>query len=304
MVNARELRRIGQLSAADTIWDGGALTPDAGASNLETDARRSGQGCVTLTAYAGQCGMSRAAWAHFAPYWSTAHAPPHNEPKVPAIQAPAAPVELRVGMPVWTAVELDDVRDSLGSLRFGNRKHDVGFVVGLPSGLEATVVFKHAFASYSGFKVEWATHADRRRRVERSLLLAANPTIPPRTGPSELYKVVRNLKSKQPNLTAKQVHEQICALAPLPEPATLAAVKRCLKLLQQHKCCPFLALLPPDAFTLIADEMPLAALLNVSATCSDAREVLTHTRLERSKVAVEANDRRNLHQCLFGLHGC
>ena len=201
-------------------------------------------------------------------------------------------------MPVWTAVELDDVRDSLGSLRFGNRKHDVGFVVGLPSGLEATVVFKHAFASYSGFKVEWATHADRRRRVERSLLLAANPTIPPRTGPSELYKVVRNLKSKQPNLTAKQVHEQICALAPLPEPATLAAVKRCLKLLQQHKCCPFLALLPPDAFTLIADEMPLAALLNVSATCSDAREVLTHTRLERSKVAVEANDRRNLHQCL------
>ena len=265
MVNARELRRIDRLpatSAASTYWLGVVLTTDAGASNLDTERATGG-----LIAYA---------------------------PKVPTVQAPAAPVELRVGMPVWTAVELDEVRDSLGSLRFGNRKHDVGFVVGLPSGLEATVVFKHAFASYSGFKVEWATHADRRRRVERSLLLAANPTIPPRKGPSELYNAVRDIKGQQPNLTAKQVFEQVCTLASLPESATLAAVKRCLKHLQQHKRCPLLALLPPDTFTLIADKVPLAALLNLAATCSEARDVLTHTRLERSKAAVEANDQRQL----------
>ena len=43
-----------------------------------------------------------------------------------------------------------------------------------------------------------------------------------------------------------------------------------------------------------ADELPLAALLNLSATCSEAREVLTPTRLERSKEAVEATDRRRI----------
>ena len=271
MVNARELRRIDRLpatSAASTYWLGVVLTTDAGASNLDTERATGG-----LIAYA---------------------------PKVPTVQAPAAPVELRVGMPVWAAFGLEQVKDNCGSLRFGNRKHDVGVIVSLPSGSEARVVFKNLYATYSGDKVGWATHKDRRFLVERSLLLAANPTITPREGPSELYKAVRDIKWQQPNLTAKQVFEEVCTLASLPEPATLAAVKRCLKLLQQHKRCPLLALLPPDAFTLIADEMPLAALLNLSATCSEAREVLTHTRLGRSKAVVEANDQRNLHQCLFG----
>ena len=124
-----------------------------------------------------------------------------------------------------------------------------------------------------------------RRSIQaRSLLLTANPATPPRKGPSELHKVVRDLKWQQPHLTAKQVHEQVCASALLPEPASLAAVKR----------CPLLHLLPHDLFTLIANELPLAALLNLSTTCSEAREVLTHTRLERSKEAVEATDRRRI----------
>ena len=282
MVNAKEPRLIERLSATsaasasvedaaraarklllDAHHDGVALTTGAGASNLDTE------------------------WATGGPI---AHAA-HDESTVPAVQAPAALVELWVGMPVWAAPELEQVKDNRGSLRFATRKHDVGIVVGLPNMSTATVVWKQVFAVYSGYKVQWATHADRRFEVERSLLLAANPT-PPRKGPSELHKVVRDLKWQQPHLTAKQVLEQICALAPLPEPASLSAVKRSLKLLQQHKRCPFLALLPPDAFTLIANEMPLAALLNLSTTCSEAREILTHTRLERSKVAVEANDRR------------
>ena len=53
-------------------------------------------------------------------------------------------------------------------------------------------------------------------------------------------------------------------------------------------------LLPHDLFMQIADELPLAALLNLSTTCSEAREVLTPTRLERSKEAVEATDRRRI----------
>ena len=106
--------------------------------------------------------------------------------------------------------------------------------------------------------------------------------------------MVRDLKGKQPQLTAKQVHEQVCASALLPEPASLAAVKRCLELLLQRKRCPLVYLLPHDLFMQIADELPLAALLNLSATCSEAREVLTPTRLERSKEAVEATDRRRI----------
>lgn len=134
-----------------------------------------------------------------------------------------------------------------------------------------------------------------RRSIQaRSLLLTANPATPPRKGPSELHKVVRDLKWQQPHLTAKQVHEQVCASALLPEPASLAAVKRCLELFLQCKRCPLLHLLPHDLFTLIANELPLAALLNLSTTCSEAREVLTHTRLERSKEAVEATDRRRI----------
>ena len=269
MVKARELRSIDRLpatSAASTYWLGVVLATDAGASNLDTERATGGP---------------------------VADAP-HDEPNVPAVRALAAPLELRVGMPVWAAVELEQVKDDRGSLRFGNRKHDVGVVVGLPSGSTARVVFKNLYASYSGDKVGWATHKDRRFLVERSLLLAANPTIPPRKGPTELCNAVRNLKWQQPDLTAKQVFEQVCTLASLPEPATLAAVKRCLKHLQQHKRCPLFALLPPDTFTLIADKVPLAALLNLAATCSEARDVLTHTRLERSKAAVEANDQRQL----------
>ena len=106
--------------------------------------------------------------------------------------------------------------------------------------------------------------------------------------------MVRDLKWKQPLLTAKQVHEQVCASALLPEPASLTAVKRCLELLLQYKRCPLINLLPHDLFMQIADELPLAALLNLSATCSEAREVLTPTRLERSKEAVEATDRRRI----------
>ena len=181
-------------------------------------------------------------------------------------------------------------------MRFSNRKHDVGVVVGLPSRSTArvSVVFKNLYATCSGDKIVWATYMDRRCNVERSLLLAADPPIPSRKGTTELCNAVRNLKWQQPDLTAKQVFEQVCTLASLPESATLAAVKRCLKHLQQHKRCPLLALLPPDTFTLIADKVPLAALLNLAATCSEARDVLTHTRLERSKAAVEANDQRQL----------
>ena len=140
----------------------------------------------------------------------------------------------------------------------------------------------------------------RARKVAKRLwlwwLLTANPCIqPPRKGPSELYNVVRDLKWKQPLLTAKQVHEQVCASALLPEPASLAAVKRCLELLMQRKRCPLVYLLPDDLFIdEIANELPLAALLNLSTTCSKAREVLTPTRLERSKEAVEATDRRRI----------
>ena len=183
-------------------------------------------------------------------------------------------------------------------MRFSNRKHDVGVVVGLPSRSTArvSVVFKNLYATCSGDKIVWATYMDRRCNVERSLLLAADPPIPSRKGTTELCNAVRNLKWQQPDLTAKQVFEQVCTLASLPESATLAAVKRCLKHLQQHKRCPLLALLPPDTFTLIADKVPLAALLNLAATCSEARDVLTHTRLERSKAAVEANDQQH---CAF-----
>ena len=169
-----------------------------------------------------------------------------------------------------------------------------GVVVGLrPSGV--IVVWRHVWACNSGYKIEWATHSDRRSIQARSLLLTANPRIPPRKE-SELYNVVRDLKWKQPLLTAKQVHEQVCASALLPEPASLAAVKRCLELLLQCKRCPLLPsnLLPHDLFMQIADELPLAALLNLSTTCSEAREVLTPTRLERSKEAVEATDRRRI----------
>ena len=65
----------------------------------------------------------------------------------------------------------------------------------------------------------------------------------------------------------------------------------------QCKRCPLLPsnLLPHDLFMQIADELPLAALLNLSTTCSEAREVLTPTRLERSKEAVEATDLRRIY---------
>jgi hypothetical protein len=245
-----------------------ALAPDADASNLET-------------------------WlSYIGPKVSAVKVP--DEPKVSAVEAPAAPVELRVGMTVWAAVPLDQVKNNRGSLRVANNRHDVGVVVGLcPKGV--TVVWRHVRAWNSGYKVEWATHSDRRSIQARSLLLTANPRIPPREGPSELYKVVSNLKGKQPQLTAKQVHEQVCASALLPEPASLAAVKRCLELLLQDKRCPLLNLLPDDLFIdEIANELPLAALLNLSTTCSKAREVLTPTRLERSKEAVEATDRRRI----------
>ena len=196
-------------------------------------------------------------------------------------------------MTVWAAAPLAQVKDKRGSMGFANRFGDVGVVVGLrPSGV--IVVWRHVRARNSGYKVEWATHSDRRSIQARSLLLTANPRIAPREGPSELYKVVSNLKGKQPQLTAKQVHEQVCASALLPEPATPSAVKRYLSLLQQHKRCRLLNLLPHDLFTLIANELPLAALLNLSTTCSKAREVLTPTRLERSKEAVEATDRRRI----------
>ena len=156
------------------------------------------------------------------------------------------------------------------------------------------MVWRHVWACNSGYKIEWATHSDRRSIQARSLLLTANPLIPPRKGPPELYIVVRDLKGEQPQLTAKQVHEQVSESALLTEPASLAAVKRCLELLLQRKRCPLVYLLPHDLFMQIADELPLAALLNLSATCSEAREVLTPTRLERSKEAVEATDRRRI----------
>ena len=292
MVNARELGRIGRLCAMDaakTCSDGVVLTTDAGASNLDTE-RATDNGVVV------------------GPIEYPPGHPMHDDLKVPTVQAPGASVELRVGMPVWAAKPLEDVIDAYTftrrgwCLHFGIRKHDVGVVVDLPSGSDATVVWKNLYMHWDdtytirdkGEKVEWAAYKDRRCNVERSLLLASNPIISPRKGPTELYNTVRDLKGQQPNLTAKQVLEQVCAPASLPEPATLSAVKRCLKLLQQHKRCPLR--LTADAFTLIADEMPLAALLNLSATCSEARDVLTHTRLERSKAAVEANDQQH---CAF-----
>ena len=52
------------------------------------------------------------------------------------------------------------VKDSLGSMRFSNRKHDVGVVVGLPSRSTArvSVVFKNLYATCSGDKIVWATY--------------------------------------------------------------------------------------------------------------------------------------------------
>ena len=258
-------RRIALQCPTNASSDGVALAPDADASN-------------TWLSYIG-------------PKVSAVKVP--DEPKVSAVEAPATPVEFQVGMTVWAAVPLDQVKDKRGSMGFANRFGDVGVVVGLrPSGV--IVVWRHVRARNSGYKVEWATHSDRRSIQARSLLLTANPRIPPREGLSELYKVVSDLKWKQPLLTAKQVHEQVCASALLPEPASLAAVKRCLELLLQRKRCPLVYLLPHDLFMQIADELPLAALLNLSATCSEAREVLTPTRLERSKEAVEATDRRRI----------
>jgi len=260
-------RRIALQCPANASSDGLALAPDADASSQDT-------------------------WLlYIGPKVSAVKVP--DEPKVSAVGAPAALVEPRVGMTVWAAVPLDQVKDKRGSMGFAIRMYDVGVVVGLrPSGV--IVVWRHVRARNSGYKIEWATHSYRRSIQARSLLLTANPRIPPRKGASELYNVVRDLKWKQPLLTAKQVHEQVCASALLPEPASLAAVKRCLELLMQRKRCPLVYLLPDDLFTQIADELPLAALLNLSTTCSEAREVLTPTRLERSKEAVEATDRRRI----------
>ena len=263
-------RRIALRCPANASSDGVALAPDADASNPDT-------------------------WlSYIGPKVSAVEVP--EEPKVSSVEAPATLVKkpFQVGMTVWAAAPLAQVKDKRGSMGFANRFGDVGVVVGLRlSGV--IVVWRHVRARNSGYKVEWATHSDRRSIQARSLLLTANPRIPPREGPSELYKVVSNLKGKQPQLTAKQVHEQVCASALLPEPASLAAVKRCLELLLQDKRCPLLNLLPDDLFIdEIANELPLAALLNLSATCSEAREVLTPTRLERSKEAVEATDRRRI----------
>jgi len=212
-------RRIALRCPANASSDGVALAPDADASNLDTKAT---QGPI--------------ADVPDGPKVPAVEVP--DAPKVSAVEAPATLVEpFRVGMTVWPAVELDQVKNNRGSLRFANRRYDVGVVVGLhPQGV--IVVWRHVRAWNSGYKIEWATHSDRRSIQARSLLLTANPATPPRKGPSELHKVVRDLKWQQPHLTAKQVHKQVCASALLPEPASLAAVKRCLELLPAVQAVP------------------------------------------------------------------
>ena len=199
----------------------------------------------------------------------------------------AAAQPLRVGMTAWAAVELEQVKSQTGDMRFGNRKHDIGVVVKVLDDMRTVVVFKNAYSAVSGLKVEWAKYTDRRFCVQPSLLLSANPTRACKDH-SELYKAVDALKRREPNLTAKQAHGLVCTS--FSEAPTLSAVKHCLQLLRQRNHCPLVHALSLDLLELIAELLPLTALLQLSATCGELRDALMDTRLMRSEANVKAHD--------------
>lgn len=203
------------------------------------------------------------------------------------------------GRQVWAVDDLIKVDNKCGGLRPCYRKNDRGFVISRSRPTKCWVQFDCAYSA-AGYKMPSSWH-DRRTLVTYDLITTRDPHPPKMENESVLLSKIRTLRATAPSLTAKELHARIIEMEPVAEldfaSVTLAAVKRCLQLLQKEKRCPIVHQQgAADVLEPISEALPLDSFLSLTATCKSMRAMLEETRLKRTGDIIE----RHFQSVIYG----